>query len=353
MTTYRAVIFEGKERLSLATLPRPKCGPGDVLLRVAACGICGGDARSYFSGDQFTRARRIPGHELTGVVEAAGQEAGEWKAGDRLALAADIHCGDCWYCRRGLFNLCRELKILGKHVDGGLAEYMLLTPEILENGIVNRVPEGLGLLEAALSEPLCSVLASHDELAIAVGETVVVIGCGPMGLLHYQMLELQGARVVLTDTLPEKLDRARRDFGAELAVDAGEPGAVQRVLELTQGVGADAVICAAPSAAAVRDAIAMVRRRGRVGLFGGLPEAEATAAIDLNALHYGERRLIGNFSYHPCYHRRALDILASGAIDARRLITSYRLEETGRALEDIRAGRVFKAVVVPEGGLLQ
>jgi len=347
MSTMRAVVFLGKEQLEIATLPRPECGPHDVLLRVAACGVCGGDARSYFSGDKFTGLRRIPGHEVTGTVEAAGAEVTSWKPGDRLALAADVHCGDCWYCRRELFNLCANLKILGKHMDGGMAEYMLLTPEILERGIVNRVPGDLGLLSAALSEPLCSVLASHDELGIAAGETVAVIGCGPMGLLHYELLCARGAEAIMIDTAPARLDLARA-FGARHVIQAGAEDAVSLVRELTGGAGADVVITAAPSAQAVTSALATARKRGRIGLFGGLPAAEANVAIDLNAVHYGEQRIIGNFSYHPRYHQRALETILSGGVRAQRLITCYALEDAARALADIRAGNVLKAVIVPE-----
>ncbi len=353
MKTFRAVVFAGKERMSVTALPLPSCGAGDVLVRVAACGVCGGDVRSYFSGDQFTETRRVPGHEATGTVEMAGCEVKAWAPGDRIALAADVHCDECWYCSRGLFNLCVDLKILGKHIDGGLAQYILLTPEILRNGIVNRVPENLGLVEAALSEPLCSVLASHEELGIEPGESVAVVGCGPMGILHLLTLRMRGARVIAIDTRQERLARAARDFSAKAIVDASRADAFECIRALSGGPGADVAICAAPSAAAVRTAIAIVRRRGRVGLFGGMPAGEANAAIDLNAIHYGEKRLTGNFSYHPRYHRRALEVLASGAIDARRLITCYPLDDTERALHDIREGRVLKAVVIPDGGSLK
>ena len=345
-----AVIFEGKEKMRVAAIPRPVCGPGDVLLEVAACGICGGDARSYFAGDQHTAMRRIPGHEMAGTVSEAGSGVTAWAPGDRIALAADVHCGDCWYCARGLFNMCGSLRILGKHLDGGLAEYMLLTPDILSHGIVNRVPAGLSLLHAAISEPLCSVLASHDELAIQAGETVAVIGCGPMGILHLELLRARQARVFMIDLSAPRLALARDAFGVEVTIDASQADPVQWVRGLTEGVGADVVIVAAPSATAVRQSIQLVRKRGRIGLFGGLPADAREVALDINLIHYNELRLVGNFSYHPRYHECALGLLASGGVRAGKLITVYPIEETLQGLHDIRAGKVLKAVVVPNPG---
>lgn len=347
MTTMRAVLFEGQEQLRVADVPRPECGPGEVLLRIAACGICGGDARSYFNVDAFTGKVRIPGHEMTGVVTQVGEYA-PWRVGDRLALAADIHCGHCWYCQREHFNVCDTLRILGKHLNGGLAEYMLLTRDILEHGIVNRVPDDLSLQHAAISEPLCSVLATHDDLAIQEGETVAVLGPGPMGILHHELLQARGARVILIGRSPKRLERARRDFNVQCIVDGSTEDVIERVRALTNGVGADVAICAAPSPSAVQQATWLVRKRGRIGLFGGLPVNQREVPLDINRIHYGELQLVGNFSYHPRQHQRALDLLASGAIDCDRLITTYSLDQTRQGLHDIRDGNVMKAVVTME-----
>jgi L-iditol 2-dehydrogenase len=347
-----AVVFEGREQMEVTQVERPAPREGEVLLRIAACGICGGDARSYFQGDQHTGTRRIPGHEMAGVVCDSRSGGAGWKPGDRLALAADVHCGSCWYCRNELFNLCDSLRILGKHMDGGLADYMLLTRDILENGIVNRVPDGLPLLHAAISEPLCSVLSSHDDLRIESGETVAVIGSGPMGLLHYQLLRSRGARVILIEQTRSRLERARTEFDVEYTIAASDEDAIARTRELTGGRGADVVICAAPSPEAVSGSVWLVRKKGRVGLFGGLPAARREVPVDINRVHYGEISLIGNFSYHPRYHRKALELLASGAVNCDRLITRYDIGETQRGLFDIRDGNVLKAVVVPNGGEL-
>jgi L-iditol 2-dehydrogenase len=345
----KAILFEGKEKLRLAELPYPQCGPDEVLLKVSACGICGGDARSFFVGDKHTGKSRIPGHEVVGVVVESGQNIKEWKLGDRLALAADLHCGQCFFCRRCLFNVCDHLRILGKHVDGGLTEFMLLTRDILEHGVINRVPESLRTLHAAISEPLCSVLASHDELQIVPSETVLVLGCGPMGILHFELLRSRGARVIMVDTTSNRVQQVHEEFGGE-TIDASQEEVIAKVHEMTGGVGVDVVITAAPSPSAVAQSVVLVRKRGRIGVFGGLPAAQAEVSLDMNRIHYGEIRIVGNFSYHPDYHQRSLQLLADGAVRCEKLITCYPLEDTERGLYDIKNGRVLKAVVIPGSG---
>jgi L-iditol 2-dehydrogenase len=352
MNLMDAVVFTGKEQLHIERVPLPVCGGTEALLRVAACGICGGDARSYFVGDQFTGQRRIPGHEVVGQIVEVGARVTEWQPGDRVALAADIHCGQCYYCRRGLFNLCDTLRIIGKHMDGGMADFLLLSSDILEHGILHRIPEGLSMLEAALSEPLSSVLASHDALRIGAGETVVVLGCGPMGVLHYELLRIRQARPIMVDMSPERLQLVRQEFGATCTIHVGEEDVLARVRELTENVGADVVITATPAPAAVAQSVHLVRRRGRIGLFGGLPSHQAEVPMNINRIHYAELSLIGNFSYHPNYHRRALEVLASAQVCCDKLITTYILEDTERALQDIKQGRVLKAVILPNGGAL-
>lgn len=246
--------------------------------------------------------------------------------------------------------MCDQLKILGKHLDGGLAEFMLLTSEILHHGVINCVPEQLSTLAAATSEPLCSVLASHDELQIEKGETVLVLGCGPMGILHLELLLARGARVLLADTAPSRVQVVRQDFGVELCIDSTRQNIVAWVRDLTEGAGADVVIAAAPTASAVVQSLQLVRKRGRVGIFGGLPAAQAEVPIDVNRVHYGELRLVGNFSYHPRYHQKALETLTAGLVRTDKIVTAYRLEETERALDDIKNGNVLKAVIIPSTG---
>jgi L-iditol 2-dehydrogenase len=173
-----------------------------------------------------------------------------------------------------------------------------------------------------------------------------------MGVLHHLLLRVRNARTLLVDISRERLERARNEFGAHLIIDAAQENVVERVKELTDGMGADVVITAAPSAAAVAQSVDLVRKRGRIGLFGGLPAAQAEVALNINKVHYSELRLLGNFSYHPRYHRDALRVLAEGGLDCEKLITTYPLEKTVDGFTDIRASRILKAVVIPNNGAM-
>jgi L-iditol 2-dehydrogenase len=287
------------------------------------------------------------GHEITGEVIEARKGATEFSVGDRLSLAADIRCGKCYYCERSLYNLCDNLKILGRDVDGGFAEYMALTKDILERGIVNHLPPNLSFVDGALSEPMCSVLAAQDRLAVGLGDTVVVLGGGPIGCLHAEIAHLRGARqVILVEPSAERAANAAALFHVDRV--AAPQDAVEAVQEQTNGVGADAAIVATPAPEASTQAVELVRKRGRIALFGGLPRQNPTVHLNGNEIHYNEKTVVGTFSYHPRYHKLALELLSSGKIDPKKLIATYSLEDARKAITDARQGKVLKAVLVPD-----
>lgn len=342
----RAAVLEDIEALNVVEVPTPTCPDDGLLLRVRACGVCGGDVRRYFFGPVTGTGSSIMGHEITGEVVEVGKNVKEFSRGDRLALAADIHCGKCYYCQRSLFNLCNDLKILGREVPGGFAEYVALPGEALERGIVNRLPADLSFVDGALSEPMCSVLAAQDTLGVGLGDTVVVLGGGPIGCLHVEIAHLRGARqVILVEPSPERAVKAKELFHVDLVAAPQDAG--QQVKEQTNGIGADVVIVAAPVPEASAQAVELVRKRGRIALFGGLPKQNSTVHLDGNRIHYNEISLVGTFSYHPRYHRLALALLSSGKVDAKKFITTYPLEDAEQAIFDARQGRVLKAVLVP------
>ena len=237
----------------------------------------------------------------------AGPGADRFGVGQRLAVAPDIHCGACWYCRRGLFNLCPNLKLLGitPGLEGGFAECVALPGELLRNGIVHPMPAGLTFHEGALAETLSSVLASHEKCATSLGETVVVMGAGPIGCLHVVIAHARGARVLLSE--PNASRRAGVEkFQPESILDPSAEDVVAAVKRDTNGLGADVVICANPVGATQTQAVELARRGGRIVLFGGLPKSNPMVSLNANLIHYGERMVIGAFSYHPSFHERAL-----------------------------------------------
>ena len=330
----KAAIFRGPGKLAVEEIPYPELPPDGLILKVEACGICGSDLRAYEHGLRFPREWQILGHEIAGVVAEVGRDVPDYKPGERLAIAADVHCHKCYYCRRALYNLCEDWKVIGAHFAGGMAEYMQVPQAILRRGIVHHMPEGLSSVAATVAEPASSVLACQHEINVDLNETVVVIGDGPVGCLHVQVAQARGARAILIGRRPERLKLAEK-IGAWQLINAQGTDTVAAVRELTDGRGADVAIVACASKQAQADAVYMVRKRGRVVLFGGLPKSDPITQLDSNRIHYDELHVYGAFSYHPLYHKMALDLIARGQVAAHKIVTAtYPLE---RAVEAFAA----------------
>jgi L-iditol 2-dehydrogenase len=267
--------------------------------------------------------------------------------GDRLAIAPDIHCGKCYYCQRELYNLCDDLRLIGitPGYPGGFAEKMILTGEILVNGIVHRISDGLSFINATLAEPISSVLASHQKVGIDQHSTIVIMGAGPIGCLHATVAKSQGANVVISEPSAVRRKMAQR-FEPDAIVNPQDEDLSICVQKLTDNVGADMVICANPVAETQTKAVEIVRKKGKVILFGGLPKNDPMVSLNGNLIHYGEIEVIGSFSYHPDIHRRALDMLDDKLIPVEHLIThEFPLTEIDRAYEIAASGNALKVVV--------
>ena len=346
----KAACLIAARSIELRELPSPKAPKNGMVIKMEACGVCGSDLRRWQEGPIPGTNHLIQGHELSGTVVEA--EAGEcaFRVGDRVAVAPDIHCGQCWYCRRGRFNLCTDLRLLGitPGYDGGFSEYVCLGGEVLTNGIVHRMPDGLSFQEGALAETLSSVLASHNLCGLVLGETVVILGAGPIGCLHTVLAQTRGARTIVAEPNPVRRTMAAQ-FQPDSIIDVTAKDVVAEVKHLTGGLGADVVICANPLASTQTQAVEMTRRGGRIVLFGGLPKASPMVSLNANLIHYGEIMVLGAFSYHPSYHEDALGILSRKVVRAEKLITHVRpLTRIGEAFQIAASGEALKVMVVPD-----
>jgi L-iditol 2-dehydrogenase len=332
-----------------------------LLLDVHACGVCGSDLRRWREGppqggdsalvpgyQKDAVGGVVPGHEVTGIVAEVGPQVLDYAPGDRLAIAPDIHCDVCYYCRRGMYNLCDNPRYLGitPGYAGGFADKMVLTHEVLTRGIVHCIPDGLSFVEAALSEPCSSVLATHHKAGTSLEDVVVVIGAGPTGCMHIVIAQARGARVIVSQRSAPRREMAHR-FGPEAVVDPSCEDLAAVVGGLTEGRGADLVICANPVAATQTLAVELARKGGRVVLFGGLPKADPMTTLDSNRIHYGEIEVVGAFSYHPSFHQLALEVLARKVVPADLLVThTFSLDQVTEAFETAARGEGLKVVVV-------
>ncbi|HAJ36587.1 MAG TPA: hypothetical protein DCL15_12945 [Chloroflexi bacterium] len=345
----KAAIQTGVRQFEVREVPDPILPDDGVILRVTACGVCGSDLRRWREGLPPGVDGIIPGHEIAGEVIAVGGGVSHLAVGDRLALAPDIHCGRCWYCQRGLFNLCDHTRLLGitPGYPGGFAEKLAVTGEVLANGIAHPIPAGLPDEIAALAEPCSSVLASHLKTNTSLNDVVVVIGAGPIGALLVMIAKVRGARALIVVRSERRRELIAR-FEPDAIIDSSREDMVARVRELTHGLGADIAICANPDASTQAAAVQMVRKGGKVVLFGGLPKANPTTTLDGNRIHYGEIEVLGAFSYHPTAHAMALDLFARGAIPIDRLITHrFSLDEIDAAFATANSGEGLKVIVTP------
>ena len=337
----------GPKQVEIREIPDPELPDDGLILKVIACGICGSDLRRWREGPGEGSDGIFAGHEASGVVEQVGKNIVGFSVGDRLAIAPDVHCGHCYYCIRGMVNLCDDLKFLGitTGFPGGLGEKMALDGNVLKNGIVHHMPAGMRYIDAALSEPCSSVLASHEKAGTTLDDVVVVMGGGPIGCIHIAVAHARGARVILSE--PEAVRREiAAAFEPDLIVDPFGVDLAQVVKNFTGGLGADIIICANPVKATQTQAVEIVRKGGRVVLFGGVPKANPMVELNSNTIHYGEIEVVGAFSYHPAMHALALDAIHRGLIPAEKLVThTLPLEKAGEAFKIAAGGEALKVVV--------
>jgi len=343
----KAAFLVGIREFEIREIPEPVAPDDGLVVKVEACGVCGSDLRRWREGPPQGVDGVTSGHEIGGVVVEVGAGVMGYAPEDRLAIAPDIHCGHCYYCQRGMYNLCDSLHFLGitPGYPGGFAEKMVLVGGVLTNGVVHGMPEGLSFIEGALAEPCSSVLASHHKAGTSLNDTVVVIGAGPIGCLHTVIARARGARAIVSEPSETRREMARR-FQPEALVDPFNEDLAAVVRQLTGGLGADIVSCATPGAATQTQAVEIVRKGGRVVLFGGLPKANPMTTLDSNRIHYGEIEVVGAFSYHPTFHELALEVLRRQLIPADLLVThTFPLEKIGEAFETAASGEGLKVMV--------
>jgi L-iditol 2-dehydrogenase len=324
-----------------------------LLLKVDACGLCGSDLRTLRSGHRHVTFPWTIGHEVAGTVAASGNaDKGPWKVGDRLAVGPLAYCGECDFCLAGEYELCESQRELGQAWKGGLAEYMAIPAACLRLGNVRAVPDGMEAWKAAVVEPVSSCVNAQEKADVHLGDTVAVIGSGPIGCIHVALAKARGAaKVIVVDIDPGRLELAK-PFGADALVDASREDAVAAVRRLTGGKGASVVIAATPAPAASVQAVEMARKGGRVLQFGGLPKDDSKPGVDMNLVHYNGLHVIGTTTFAPRHNARALELIASGKVDAG-LLVSHRMSLEG-FVEGARlalAGKALKVVFETGRGL--
>ncbi len=349
MTNMKVAVFEALETIVCREVKIPTCEKDGILVKVMACGICGGDIRNFKQGLRHGVKSQIMGHEVAGEVVQVGSEVEQYKPGDRVALAPDVSCGSCYYCKRGLVNLCQDHKMLGTHWPGGFAQYIYLPKVVLERGFVEPIPESMSYYQATIAEPASSVIACQQENNVQIGDTVVVIGAGPIGCMHCEVAKARGAKqVILIGRKDLSYLKEKFDDSIDYIINTKEVDPVEEVLRLTESIGADMVICANPSVETQQTAVEMSRKRGKVILFGGVPKANPYTTLDSNKIHYQEISVIGSFSYPSTGLESAISYIESGIISADKYITKVvKLDDVQDAVLHAKQLGNLKTIIDP------
>lgn len=342
----KAGVLEDVNAVRFKTVADPALQQGDMLLRVKAATVCGTDIR-ILRGTKTAGIRypSILGHEFAGEVVEAGGNPG-FHRGQAVCVCPQFACGHCDSCLRGAENLCRNLTALGYQLDGAFAEYVRIPAKGVIAGNVFAMPEGLAFETASLAEPLACVMNGQELAGLRMGDVVVVLGAGPIGILHVKLARFSGARLIIVSE-PNALRRqAALDAGADLVLDPAHDDLSLRVRTATNGVGADLAICAIGVPTLANDAIRLVRPRGRVSLFAGYA-AGSRAELDLNAIHYNEISVTGAFSLSRLQFDCALKLIAGGALKLDALLTHrFSLEDIATALQVAEQGSAIKVAIV-------
>jgi len=331
--TMQAAVYRGVNDVRLETVPVPTIGPGEMLVRVHSCGVCGTDLKKISTGSHS--APRIFGHETSGVVAAVGKGITEYRLGDRVMVFHHIPCGGCFYCRNKTFAQCATYKKVGctagfEPSGGGFAEYVRVMDWIVQHGTV-RVPDHVSFEQACFVEPVNTCLKGVYALNLHPGETVLTIGQGPIGIILSILAKRLGATLITSDLYPERL-RIGSSFGLDRTIEASRTDVVERVRELTQGRGADGVILAVGGNSLIRTAMDAARPGGRILLFAQTQHGEAV--IDPAAICVDEKTLVGSYSASVDLQEESVRFVMNREMDLERLISHrFPLSQSKEALD--------------------
>ena len=336
----KVAILYGKEELRIEEREIPSPGKGEVLLRVKTALTCGTDLKVFLRGGH-PRMIKPPspfGHEFSGVVEEVGDGVERWKKGMRVVSVNSAPCFSCFHCRKGEYSLCEDLLF----INGAYAEYMLI-PERIQKINLYPIPEGVSFQEAAFLEPLSCVVHGMEEIGVETGEKVVILGAGPIGLLFLLLAQAKGARVMVVDKAEKRLEKVEELGGIPVNLEDKE-----KIFSLTpEGRGADVVIEAVGLPEAWETSLKLVRKGGRILLFGGCP-AGSQAEMDTGIIHYGEITLKGVFHHTPRLVNLTYELIRERILPLEKLIThTLPLEELPRALELVRNKEALKIAILP------
>ncbi len=344
----KALYLEDIEKLTIKEIPYPKLPEGGLILKVKSVAICGTDLKIYKHGHKRVMLPWILGHEISGIVEETDDPTGYYRKGDRVVLNPTVYCGRCYYCKRGMYNICLSPDSYGYERPGGFVEYMPVAQDVVSRRELYRIFPDLEFDEAALTEPFACVMNGHKDIHIDPGARVLIIGGGSIGIMHAMYAKERGADgVYLYDINEERAHRALSMPFVDRAFSKKEE-LVDTIGILTSNIGPDVVIVAAPSIDAQQIALEIVRKRGEVVFFAGIAKGIRPIPIDTNLIHYKELKVFGSSNSTGLYMEEALSFIHTHKAFFFSLITArFPLTSAKEAFASALSPSSYKVVINP------
>ncbi len=350
MNTMKAAVYHGVGDIRSAEIEKPSISDDEMLIRVRACAVCGTDLRIYKfghfkipEGDQ-----RILGHEISGEIAELGSNVKGYEVGDRVVVPPNVGCGTCEMCRQGYNQLCSDYEAFGVSWNGGFAEYIKIPAQAIKVGNIIPIPESLSYEEAALCEPLSCCYNSYKWLGTKPGDSVVIIGAGPIGVMHAMINKIAGAtKVMMVDIVDSRLEEVAKLGVADVLINSAKRDLKEAVAEETDGMGADVVITANSVPALQQLALEIAAVHGRINFFGGMPKGKENVTLNTNLIHYKELTVLGTTGSSLEDVMDSIKIAASDRMDLKPVATAkFSTDRIQDAFDYAASGAGLKALVI-------
>jgi len=346
----KAAVYHGPEDIRMESVPIPEVGDNDVLIKVLSASVCGTDLRIYHGNHRLfpEGTVRIPGHEVVGTIEKLGKNVEGYSIGQKVFVAPNSGCGHCKQCIQGNNNVCKNYEAVGITMDGGFAQYMRVPEKSVRQGNIIPISASVDPAVAALMEPFACVLRGQNALDIKPGDSVLIIGAGPIGVMHMKLAKMRGvSQVIVSEPMQDRAIQIKK-MGADLVIDPTQEDLETKINNVTNGEGVDIVIVAAPVHQAQESALQVAAIGGRINYFGGLPKDRPTINFNSNLVHYKELRITGTTACSTADCWQATNIVNAGLVDLSDLVSQrFSLADIDQAFIAAENRKSLKIVVEP------
>ena len=347
----KAAYYYGIGDIRVEEVDVPEINEEEMLIKVKATAVCGTDLRIFkFGHFKIPQgSKRVLGHEVAGEIVQVGGKVKGYEVGMRVAVPPNVGCGTCPMCLQGYNQMCPDYEAFGISLDGGFQEYMKVPAFAIKSGNVFPIPDEISYEEAAITEPLSCCYNSYKSLNTVPGDTVLIIGAGPIGALHMMINKLAGAtKIIVADISNVRLEEMK-SLGADVVINSAEKNLVEEMKKETKGFGPNVIITACSVPDLQKQALEIAGVHCRINFFGGLPKGKEEVTLNTNLIHYKELIVLGTTGSSISDYYKSLQIVASKRIDAKALVSArFSIEDTVKAFEYAASGQGMKALVVSE-----